>query len=271
VQDEDLSDPLEKWIREGGNPTPDPEAERAAVDETIAAIHRKVGGHTVEALLELFGHEIRTPLAVIEGSATLLLDDEDDLTSEHVEVVRRIHRNAVLALLLLDRLATIRLVESGSLALRTVPTEVPALVRECAQGLHEAVLGTRPLVIRDDVAGPAVCDVDPNRIHQVVFNLLANAALNTPPEAAVLIRIATEEGVLRLEVRDEGHGVAPDDTERLFEKFPRLDAARQGPGVGLYVSRGIARAHGGDLWAEPSPKKTGGIFVFTLPLRDPSG
>lgn len=258
-------DGVREWIRRGLRSHPDPESERHPTDEAISEIHRRLETHSVEALLELIGHEIRTPLALIEGSAGMLYTDRDQLDGEHVEIVQRIRRNAALAILLMDRLAEVRSVDQDAVVVNARPIDLIGYVDDTVELLHESVLGSRPVSVDRGELSTAVCEVDPRHVRQILFNLLANAALNTPPDAPVNISIREVDGGYEIEVRDDGHGVAPDDAEELFEKFPRLGATRQGPGVGLYVSRGLARAHGGDLEALPSEDEDGGIFVLRLP------
>lgn len=264
---EQADDPVHEWITRGLHNHLDPESQRHPTDEAISAIHRRTDSHSVEALVELIGHEIRTPLTVIKGSSRMLFEESERLEPDQVESVRRIHRNAVLAMLLVDRLAEVRRVDEGDVLLSRRPVDLVEYVHETVEVLHEAVLGTRPVSVETDGVEAAVSDIDARRVRQIIFNLLASAALNTPPSAPVNLVIRPAGDTYEIEVRDHGHGVAPEDAERLFDKFPRLDAVRQGPGIGLYVSRGLARAHGGDLHAVPTDGD-GGIFILSLPASD---
>jgi signal transduction histidine kinase len=259
-------DPVRAWIEEGTAP-PDPERVRSTTEGLVGAIYRRgeVDEATLDALLELLSHEIRTPFAVIEGSARLLAQDADRLEDEHVQLAHNILSHATLGLLLLDRLAEVRAVDHGNIALERVPVDIAEFLEKTVENLHAVVVGTRPVQILSELDEPVVAHVDVRRMRQIVFNLLANAAVNTPPDALIRIELRRRGDVLEVEVRDEGHGVAPAQVDTIFEKFPRLGAARQGPGVGLFVSRGLARAHGGDLRTEPAEKQ-GGIFVLSLPL-----
>lgn len=260
-------DKLRAWV-EGQPIMPgDPERERGVADDLAGAIYRRpeVDGAAVDALLELVSHEIRTPFAVIQGAAGLLLRDLEDLSDEHQVIAHQIYRNSRVGLLLLDRLATVREVDAGSLVLDRSPVQIVQLVKSTVAELQEVVLGTRPVEIRDDVGEELTAPVDVRRVRQIIFNLLANAALNTPPDALIHVAMRETGESVEVEVRDDGHGVAPADAERIFEKFPALSASRQGPGVGLYISRGLARAHGGELFTEPAEEQ-GGVFVLRLPL-----
>lgn len=266
----DDEDPL-SGLAEGlpGEPM-DPSAERSATEGLLGQVYRSsdISEDEFDMLLDLVAHEIRTPFALIEGRARLLIHGtagDDDAQ----ESLQSIHRNAVLGLLLLDRLRALRAVDEGRVNLNRLPLDVGEHVRRTAEMLSDAVLGPRPLEVRIDDGGPFTCETDPGSLRQIIFNLLANAALNTPAGAPIFVVVRSEDGEVEVVVRDDGHGVAPDDADQLFERFPRLSASRQGPGVGLYVSRGLARAHGGDLRAVPTEDSDGGgIFVLSLPCAD---
>jgi signal transduction histidine kinase len=266
----DPDDPL-AGLADGlpGEPV-DPAAERSAAEGLLGHVYRSsdISEDEFDMLLDLVAHEIRTPFALIEGRARLLLHGtaSDDVVEESV---RSIHRSAVLGLLLLDRLRELRAVDEERVNLNRLPLDVGEHVRRTAEMLSDPVLGPRPLEVRVDEGGPFTCEADPSSLRQILFNLLANAALNTPPGAPIFVLVGEEDGNVEVIVRDDGHGVAPDDAEELFERFPRLNASRQGPGVGLYVSRGLAVAHGGDLRAVPTEDSDGGgIFVLSLPCAD---
>lgn len=267
-----MSDPIDPMSDLGvfdARGQPDPTRVRHAAEEVIGLIHRRGDSSQVESLLELVGHEIRTPLAVIEGTARVVMNDADELSDDHLDAVGRIHANALLALLLLERLAEVRPIEEGRVTLVTYPTDLIRQLVQTVELLGHAVLGTRPVSVHHGELESVICDVDPRRLRQIVFNLLANAALNTPPGSPINVDVRTDGGVAEVEVRDDGQGVTPEDAERLFEKFPSLTAHRQGPGVGLFVSRGLARAHGGDLRAVPTEGGPGGVFILQLPLSAP--
>jgi two-component system, OmpR family, sensor kinase len=246
---------------------PNPAAEREATRDVLDAVHDEFEPGAAEALLQLVGHEIRTPLSIIEAGTRLLVEDAEGADGETASIARQVHSNALLALLLLQRLIEVGRVDRGDLALQKHPVDVARLTEVTVGELHDVVLGTRSAEVRVEAGIPGSCRADPSRLRQVLFNLLANAALNTPPDAPIFVTVRAPGDAVEIEVRDDGHGVAEEDAEELFEKFPRLSASRQGPSLGLYVSRAITRAHGGDLRAVPVPEESedGGIFVLTLP------
>ena len=107
---------------------------------------------------------------------------------------------------------------------------------------------------------------DPDRLQQVLANLLDNARKNAPPDTPIRVGLERVDGHARLVVEDEGGGVDPDQMERIFEKFVRgRDGSVTGTGLGLYISRRIVEEHGGRIWAESTPGEHT-RFVVELPV-----
>ena len=116
-------------------------------------------------------------------------------------------------------------------------------------------------------AEPVVVHGDPDRLQQVLANLLDNARKNAPPDTPIQVALSRVDGHARLVVEDEGGGVDPDQMERIFEKFVRgRDGSVTGTGLGLYISRRIVEAHGGRIWAESAPGEHT-RFVVELPCE----
>ena len=111
---------------------------------------------------------------------------------------------------------------------------------------------------------------DSNRIVQVITNLLSNAVKFSTQRDRALITITTGKRVIdsksmaTVSISDQGQGIDPEIVPRLFQKF--ISGSEKGTGLGLYISKNIVKAHGGDIWAENNKKGTGATFVFTLPL-----
>lgn len=210
-------------------------------------------------LAGLLAHELNQPLAQIAGAVELLrLDDVTD--DEHDAAVDIMGRSVVHAQQVVARLASVR--DGADVIGQTGPADLAALAREVVQELDRTVLAHHPT----SVHGPAqlVWTVDPVAIRQVLLNLLSNAAAYSPEGRAITIEIAPTRDTARLAVRDEGRGVAPEDAERIFEAWQRGHDSHAGLGLGLYLSRRIARAHGGDLYLEAAPEQ-GSMFVLELP------
>jgi len=113
--------------------------------------------------------------------------------------------------------------------------------------------------------GPVTVLADETSLREILFNLLLNAAKYSPTATAIEVAVSSENGSARLVVRDRGPGVVEADRERIFEKYEQVDRGTAGVGLGLYISRGLARANGGELAVDPTGGP-GGWFLLTLPL-----
>jgi signal transduction histidine kinase len=108
-------------------------------------------------------------------------------------------------------------------------------------------------------------------VKQILYNLLSNAVKFTPDGGRVDVSVRAENGDARVEVRDTGIGVAPEDQERIFEEFRQVgrERSREGTGLGLTLTKRFVELHGGRIWLESTPGK-GSTFAFTMPLRRPA-
>lgn len=225
--------------------------------------------HRFAELASVVAHELMAPLTVI-GSAAALLDDLD--ASRDGEEVQRIAatitRNVELARLVVEGL---RNADADGSDVHLVPrqTDLPQLVADAVADLDRTVLRDHPT----EIEAPAhlVCELDPLRIRQVLFNLLSNAAKYSPAGRVITVSVTSQGDTVAVVVRDRGHGVAPDDSDRIFDKWTRVgtDDDVQGLGLGLHLSRAIARAHGGDLCLQPAAEE-GAVFRLELPCRGPA-
>ena len=219
------------------------------------------------ALLSTVSHDLRTPLAIITGTATALRDDSPALTPGQLESLDTIVDEARRLSNILTNLLAITRVESGAeLHPDWVPVEElvgPALERS------EAVLAGRDVQI--DLAADIGVVVDPILIEQLLLNLLENAAKHTPPATPIELRAFREAGGVAIEISDRGPGLPAGPEDQVFEKFYRGPEARHaraaGAGLGLAVCRGIANAHGGTIEARRRPGG-GASFHVWLPGGD---
>ncbi|GAA4399331.1 ATP-binding protein [Fodinibacter luteus] len=236
---------------------------------TLGAALAETEARRVRLLGEV-AHEMRTPLTVIDGSVEGMIDGILPATPERLGVVsdevRRLRR-------LSDDLSTLSRTEEGRLGL--VP--VPADLREVVSGAVERL---RPQVEDAGLAlgvrmppQPVVVVVDPDRVAQVVRNLVGNAVRATPAGGRIDVEVAVGPRSATVAVRDTGEGLAPEDLERVFERFYRVpdrrrDVADTGSGIGLTIARGILRAHGGSLDARSPGRGGGATFTARLPLGE---
>jgi two-component system sensor histidine kinase KdpD len=162
---------------------------------------------------------------------------------------------------LLDAVSDARRASHGLLPVVPERTDLSRLVRDAVADVV-AGQGVATPIIRTDSAVEAM--VDPMRIRQVVANLMSNACKFSPPGAPVTVTVTSLDDTAEVTVHDQGPGIPDDHRDELFTKFGRLGQTGHGMGLGLYISRAIARAHGGELELRDGP---GATFVLTLPLR----
>jgi len=198
-------------------------------------------------------HELRTPLAILQGRIEGLLDgvyprDEVHL-AELLEEMRHLAR-------LVEDLGTLAHAEAGALELRKEAVDLGDLIRDVAAALP------RPIAVEVPAELPAL-EVDPVRIRQVLLNLLANALRHTPAEGVVSVEIQAQPRRMLIRVRDSGSGIAPEDLPRLFERFQKGSDSR-GSGLGLPIARKLVLAHGGDIGIESAVGK-GTEVTVSLP------
>jgi two-component system sensor histidine kinase KdpD len=221
---------------------------------------------TKNALLRSISHDLRTPLAVIKGSAGALLElDCGRPGTEEQELLESIVEESTRMASLIDKLLSMTRLESEAVALNRQWQPLEELVASALSRV-EPLAGQRTLATR--IPHDAVLLVDPVLIEQVLYNLLENAVKYTPDKARITLAAFREEEATTVLVEDDGPGVDPEELERIFDKFYRGRAAargeRGGVGLGLAICRTVIRLHGGRIWAE-NREGGGARFVFSIP------
>lgn len=221
----------------------------------------------VDERLALVAHELTSPLVVARGYAGILADElREDESDDLLELAERSANNLEHALQLLQRLRDTA-ASSDDLQLIRDRFDLGTLVEDTIVDLSTTVAEDHPVSV-DTPEEPVWVDADEARIRQVLFNLTVNAAKYSDGGAPIEVTLTVRERAV-IEVRNHGFGVAPADAERLFHRGVRGDGSGPyGLGVGLYVSRAIAEAHGGDLHVEPAEVR-GSRFILQLPLALP--
>jgi two-component system sensor histidine kinase KdpD len=239
------------------------EAARRFADAAHAAQLRVESEQLRSALLSSVSHDLRTPLAVVTGSASALLDDSlpaparRDLAETIVQEAERLNR-------LVQNLLDMTRLQAGALQVKREWQTLEEVVGS-ALARVERLLEGREIVTRlpEELA---LVSFDPILIEQVLVNLLENAAKYTPPGSRVDVDVTMGDGRVQVEVADAGPGVPPEEATRIFEKFQRGRADARGFGLGLAICKGIVTAHGGKIWVEPR-EGGGASFRFTLPIE----
>jgi signal transduction histidine kinase len=208
------------------------------------------------SLLADVTHELRTPLAVVQGVHPA---DEAHLSAilDETRVLTR----------LVEDLRTLALSEAGSLSLHREPTDLEILVTDIATAF-EAAAGAAGIAIDVDVDDNLpLLDIDPVRIREVISNLVGNAIRHTPPGGTVLMAGRLDAGSVELIVSDSGSGIEPELLPHVFERFSR-SATTGGSGLGLAIARGLVELHGGTI-AATSPPGGGTRIELRLPSTVP--
>lgn len=223
-------------------------------------------------LISDVAHELRTPLTVVDGYVEGMIDGVFPLSQETLQpVIIELHRLRRLA----DDLSALSRTEENLLDLRTQVIELSSLVDQAAEHLRPQFdeAGIQLTVI--GAPRPVRVSGDPDRLTQVVTNLLGNALRAVRPGGTVEVRTEHADGLAKIRVTDDGEGLAREDLERVFERFYRVRSHPGdhvgGSGIGLTIARGIIRAHGGDITAASAGLGTGATFTVTLPASADRG
>jgi ammonium transporter len=213
-------------------------------------------------------HELRTPLNAIIGFTRLVSRNGSALPEKQVDNLSKILMSAEHLLALIDEILDLSRVEAGEVVLELAETQITDVVREAADSLEPLVDRPRvQLVVEPEPALPTVV-TDRDKVKQILLNLLSNAIKYTD-EGSISVTAAATDGRIRVGVADTGVGIPDDELGRVFDEFHRADATtarRSGTGLGLTISRRLARALGGDVTVR-SRFGAGSQFTLDLPLR----
>ncbi|HEX2093073.1 MAG TPA: ATP-binding protein [Longimicrobiaceae bacterium] len=219
--------------------------------------------------LAMMSHELRTPLNAIAGYAQLIeMGVHGPVTEAQLEDLRRIQRSQHHLLALINDVLNFAKIEAGHVEfdIQDVPL---SQVQQNLEPLITPQLHSKQLRYEfRGWSGAVGVRADPERLQQILLNLLSNAIKFTPVGGRITVECEVADGTVSIRVRDTGHGIPAERLERVFEPFVQLDrsltAQQEGVGLGLAISRDLARAMGGDLRAT-SVVGEGSTFVLTLP------
>lgn len=215
-------------------------------------------------MLADISHELRTPITVIQGNVEGMLDGV--YPADEVRLKSIIEETQLLSRLV-DDLRTLALAESGALHLRHEPTNLAELIRDAVSGF-ESPAHEKDVRIELSLAEVEEAEIDPQRIREVLTNLLSNALRYTPRGGEVDVRLtettAGEERSVTISIEDSGPGIEPTVLLHVFERFYKSSDSG-GMGLGLSIAKYLVEAHKGKIWAE-SEVGQGTRISFTLPL-----
>jgi two-component system phosphate regulon sensor histidine kinase PhoR len=258
-----------------------------ARDGSLLVFHEVTRLRQLEAMRQEFvanvSHELRTPLSLIKSAAETMLDSGQDDPAMRRRFLEIIDRHANRLTHLIDDLLLLSTLDSGRMRLELQPVSLRAAVQEVAEDFQMRAR-VRGVAIDNQVAGDLLVRADPDRLRQVLSNLVDNAIKYGRDDGRVaLAAAAAPDGRTEVSVHDDGPGLPAEAQPRIFERFYRVDKARSreqgGTGLGLAIVKHVVQAHGGEVRVE-SRAGSGTTFFFTLltevplaaaPARSPGG
>jgi signal transduction histidine kinase len=214
-------------------------------------------------------HELRSPLTSVQGFAELLMLDKDSLTPRQRETVEIILDNCRHLVRLLNDLLDLARSDAGRLAIRPQPTEVAPLIDDVVRTMRAQTEAASQALTEEIQPGLPLINAEPDRIRQILVNLLTNAHEYSPEGASIGVVARAVGAEVEISVSDNGPGIPSDQLERIFERFTRGDAGLTqrvgGTGLGLAISKSLVELHGGSIVADSTPGR-GSTFRVRLPI-----
>jgi signal transduction histidine kinase len=214
-------------------------------------------------------HELRSPLTSVQGFAELLMLERERLSPAQADTVEIILDNTRHLVRLLNDLLDLARSDAGRLAIKPTPTDVGSLVGDAVKTMRGQTESAQQTLSESVEPGLPQVNVDPDRIRQVLVNLLTNAHEYCPERASIAVTAALDGGEVEIAVSDDGPGMPEDQLEHIFDRFTRGDAGLTqhvgGTGLGLAISRSLVELHGGAITATSSLGE-GSTFRVRLPV-----
>jgi signal transduction histidine kinase len=219
-------------------------------------------------------HELRTPLNAIIGFAEDAIDGlAGDLTPRQNRYVTNILNAGRHLLSVINDILDLAKLQSGKTTLDLADVHLQDVFAEIADTLQPLVARSRQTLSIVDASGLPPVRADRAKVYQILLNLTSNAHKFTPAGGHITVSARVDEGVMRIEVVDDGIGIAPEAVSHLFEEFRQVEQYRkpqtQGTGLGLSITKRMVEMHGGEITVQSEVDK-GSTFCFTLPLAEPA-
>jgi signal transduction histidine kinase len=234
--------------------------ERARSDDALA---------NRDDFLGMVSHDLRDLLNGIVGSAGAIADNagKDERGAASLVAAQRIQRSSARMARLISDLVDIASIDAGKLAIVPNVVDVAGLVLEAVETWAPPA-SSKGIILESVVGVPVWANVDSQRILQILGNLITNAAKFSARGARVVVALEAVDGKARFSVTDAGVGIAQGKLQAIFERFWQVgENDRRGMGLGLYISKYLVDAHGGQIWAE-SELGSGSTFFFTVAIAD---
>lgn len=239
-----------------------------AFNEMTTALAK--GEELRQNLMSDVAHELRTPLSVVQGNLRALLDDVYPL--EKAEIALLYDETRLLSRLVED-LRELAQAEAGQLHFNIQPSDVSDILRSAVARFEPAAQSKSVEISLHAEENLPMVMADPDRVAQVMNNLMTNALRHTPEGGRIAVSAALKDAV-EVAVADSGEGIAPEDLPHVFDRFWRVERSRSraggGSGLGLAIARALVEAHGGSIRAASDGPGLGSTFGFTLPAAPTS-
>src|SRR6476469_5877761 len=213
-------------------------------------------------------HELRSPLTSVQGFAELLMLERDTLTPKQVETVEIILDNCRHLVRLLNDLLDLARSDAGRLAITPKPTELAPLIDDAVRTMRGQTESAHQILTQGIPPDLPLIDVEPDRIRQILVNLLTNAHEYSPEGASIAVAARPFGAEVEISVSDNGQGIPEDQIGRIFDRFTRGDAGLTqrvgGTGLGLAISESLVELHGGTVGVSSVPGR-GSTFRVVLP------
>ncbi|MBS3766182.1 ATP-binding protein, partial [Candidatus Bipolaricaulota bacterium] len=212
-------------------------------------------------------HELRSPLTKIHGYLKAIKEGAMEVNEKAID---SLYRNSKLLKKLVDDLQDLTMAEAGKLNLEKQPILLSDLISKAKESIHIR-LEEENLDLNIDSNGKVLLNVDPDRIHQVLQNLLENAIIHSPERGTIQLDTEFTDNQIEISISDEGEGIPEEDLPHVFDRFYRVDRSRSrttgGTGLGLTISKELVEAHGGEIDVR-SEEGEGSTFTVTLPYKE---
>jgi len=223
-----------------------------------------------DQFLGMAAHDLRNPMSNILFYTDFILEEKERLSDDQKEFVEQVQYLGRFMLGMVNDLLDVSAIESGNIRLSKREEDLVKLI-EHTLTLNENHATRKGIELARELPDfPVLVHIDPEKISQVIINLLTNAVKFSPSETTIHVRLEVEEKSVRVIVTDEGQGIPQEELANLFKPFQKTSTqatnGEKSTGLGLYIVKRIVEAHGGDIRAK-SPPGEGASFIFSLPME----
>lgn len=218
-------------------------------------------------------HELKTPLVSIKGFTELILTSySEELNPKIISHLEEIDNGCERLRSIISNLLTASKLESIQLKPTFEEENLIFLINYCLEEVHP-LIAQREHSINFDGPDSIITRIEKEEIHDVLINLLTNAINYTPPKGWIDIKTEIKDDFIIVSIKDNGIGFTEEEKNRIFQQFGKIerfglgfDLITEGSGLGLYISKKIVEAHGGEIWMDSKGRNKGSTFYFSLPL-----